>query len=190
MFLPIYRGWVIVASLAVCFATWFVIERTRLGAYLRAATENPALVQAFGINVPRMVTLTYGAGVGLAALAGVLAAPIYQVSPLMGSNIIIVVFAVVVIGGMGSILGAIVSGFALGRHRGADQGVLSRGVEHGHLRRSWRSCCWSSRPGCLAALVRCSGLQPSPETRLSCSGRAGLIGAGAGRAVLCSIRCS
>jgi branched-chain amino acid transport system permease protein len=114
MFLPIYRGWVIIASLAVCLLTWFVIERTRLGAYLRAATENPALVQAFGIDVPRLVTLTYGAGVGLAALAGVLAAPIYQVSPLMGSNIIIVVFAVVVIGGMGSILGAIVSGFGLG----------------------------------------------------------------------------
>jgi branched-chain amino acid transport system permease protein len=114
MFLPYYRAWVIIASLAVCLATWFVIERTRLGAYLRAATENPVLVQAFGINVPRMVTLTYGAGVALAALAGVMAAPIYQVSPLMGSNIIIVVFAVVVIGGMGSILGAIVSGFGLG----------------------------------------------------------------------------
>jgi branched-chain amino acid transport system permease protein len=114
MFLPYYRAWVIVASLAVCLATWYVIERTRLGAYLRAATENPVLVQAFGINVPRMVTLTYGAGVGLAALAGVMAAPIYQVSPLMGTNIIIVVFAVVVIGGMGSILGAIVSGFGLG----------------------------------------------------------------------------
>jgi len=114
MFLPNYRAWVIVASLAVCLATWFVIERTRLGAYLRAATENPVLVRAFGIDVPRMVTLTYGAGVALAALAGVMAAPIYQVSPLMGSNIIIVVFAVVVIGGMGSILGAIVSGFGLG----------------------------------------------------------------------------
>jgi branched-chain amino acid transport system permease protein len=114
MFLPIYRGWVILASLAVCFGTWFVIERTRLGSFLRAATENPTLVQAFGIDVPRMVMLTYGAGVGLAALAGVMAAPIYQVSPLMGSNIIIVVFAVVVIGGMGSILGAIISGFALG----------------------------------------------------------------------------
>jgi branched-chain amino acid transport system permease protein len=98
----------------VCLATWFVIERTWLGAYLRAATENPILVRAFGIDVPRMVTLTYGGGVALAALAGVMAAPIYQVSPLMGSNIIIVVFAVVVIGGMGSILGAIVSGFALG----------------------------------------------------------------------------
>jgi branched-chain amino acid transport system permease protein len=114
MFLPNYRAWVIVASLAVCLGTWFTIERTRLGAYLRAATENPVLVQAFGINVPRMITLTYGAGVALAALAGVMAAPIYQVSPLMGSNIIITVFAVVVIGGMGSILGAIVSGFSLG----------------------------------------------------------------------------
>jgi branched-chain amino acid transport system permease protein len=114
MFLPNYRAWVILFSLAVCLATWFVIERTRLGAYLRAATENPVLVRAFGIDVPRMVMLTYGGGAALAALAGVMAAPIYQVSPLMGSNIIIVVFAVVVIGGMGSILGAIVSGFALG----------------------------------------------------------------------------
>jgi len=114
MFLPYYRAWVIVASIVVCFGAWFVIERTRLGAYLRAATENPVLVQAFGINVPRLVTLTYGGGVALAALAGVLAAPIYQVRPQMGSDIIIVVFAVVVIGGMGSILGAIVSGFALG----------------------------------------------------------------------------
>jgi len=114
MFLPIYRAWVIVFSLGVCLATWYVIERTRLGSYLRAATENPALVQAFGINVPRMITLTYGFGVALAALAGVLAAPIYQVNPLMGADLIIVVFAVVVIGGMGSILGAIVTGFALG----------------------------------------------------------------------------
>jgi branched-chain amino acid transport system permease protein len=114
MFLPNYRAWVIVASAVVCFGTWFAIERTKLGAYLRAATENPALVQAFGINVPRLVTLTYGFGVALAALAGVMAAPIYQVSPLMGTNLIIVVFAVVVIGGMGSILGAIISGFALG----------------------------------------------------------------------------
>ena len=118
MFLPNYRAWVIVASLVVCLATWFVIERTKLGAYLRAATENPALVQAFGINVPRMVTLTYGFGVGLAALAGVMAAPIYQVSPLMGANLIIVVFAVVVIGGMGSILGSILTGFGLGVSRG------------------------------------------------------------------------
>jgi branched-chain amino acid transport system permease protein len=114
MFLPKYRAWVIVASLVICASTWYVIERTKLGAYLRAATENPSLVQAFGINVPRMITLTYGFGVGLAALAGVMAAPIYQVSPMMGADIIIVVFAVVVIGGMGSIMGAIVSGFGLG----------------------------------------------------------------------------
>ncbi|MCX8116160.1 MAG: branched-chain amino acid ABC transporter permease, partial [Burkholderiaceae bacterium] len=105
MFLPNYRAWVIVASLVICLATWFVIERTKLGSYLRAATENPQLVQAFGINVPRMITLTYGFGVALAALAGVMAAPIYQVSPQMGSDLIIVVFAVVVIGGMGSIMG-------------------------------------------------------------------------------------
>ena len=114
MFLPNYRVWVIVASLTVCIATWFVIERTRLGAYLRAATENPTLVRAFGINVPRMITLTYGFGVALAAFAGVMAAPIYNVSPQMGSELIIVVFAVVVIGGMGSILGAIITGFGLG----------------------------------------------------------------------------
>jgi branched-chain amino acid transport system permease protein len=114
MYLPVYRGWVIVASLVICLSTWFLIERTKLGAYLRAATENPALVQAFGVNVPRMITLTYGFGVGLAALAGVFAAPIYQVSPLMGADLIIVVFAVVVIGGMGSILGSILTGFALG----------------------------------------------------------------------------
>ena len=114
MFLPNYRAWVIVFSLTVCLATWYVIERTKLGSYLRAATENPTLVRAFGINVPRMVTLTYGFGVGLAALAGVLAAPIYQVNPLMGADLIIVVFAVVVIGGMGSIMGSIVTGFALG----------------------------------------------------------------------------
>ena len=114
MFLPKYRAWVIVASLVVCLATWFVIERTKLGSYLRAATENPGLVQAFGINVPRMITLTYGFGVALAALAGVMAAPIYQVSLQMGANLIIVVFAVVVIGGMGSIMGAILTGFGLG----------------------------------------------------------------------------
>jgi branched-chain amino acid transport system permease protein len=114
MFLPKYRAWVIVASLIVCFSAWYVIERTKLGSYLRAATENPALVQAFGVNVPRMVTLTYGFGVGLAALAGVMAAPIYQVNPQMGANQIIVVFAVVVIGGMGSILGSILTGFGLG----------------------------------------------------------------------------
>jgi branched-chain amino acid transport system permease protein len=114
MFLPNYRAWVIVASLVVCLGTWFVIEKTKLGAYLRAATENPALVQAFGINVPRMIMLTYGFGVALAAFAGVMAAPIYQVSPQMGADLIIVVFAVVVIGGMGSILGSVITGFALG----------------------------------------------------------------------------
>jgi branched-chain amino acid transport system permease protein len=114
MYLPNYRGWVIVASLAVCLATWFVIEKTKLGAYLRAATENPPLVQAFGINVPRMITLTYGFGVALAAFAGVMAAPIYSVNPLMGADLIIVVFAVVVIGGMGSIMGSILTGFGLG----------------------------------------------------------------------------
>jgi len=114
MFMPIYRGWVVVASLAVCIGTWLLIEKTRLGAYLRSATENATLVQAFGVNVPLLLTLTYGLGAALAALAGVLAAPIYQVSPLMGSNLIIVVFAVVVVGGMGSILGAIVTGYVLG----------------------------------------------------------------------------
>jgi branched-chain amino acid transport system permease protein len=114
MYLPIYRAWVVIFSLIVCIGTWYLIERTRLGAYLRAATENPTLVRAFGINVPRMITLTYGLGVGLAALAGVLSAPINQVRPLMGENVIIVVFAVVVIGGMGSIMGSIITGFALG----------------------------------------------------------------------------
>ncbi|MHA6691343.1 branched-chain amino acid ABC transporter permease [Devosia sp. A449] len=114
MFLPNYRGWVVFASVVVCFSTWFAIEKTRLGAYLRAATENPTLVGAFGINVPCMITLTYGFGVGLAALAGVLAAPIYSVNPNMGADLIIVVFAVVVIGGMGSIMGAILTGFGLG----------------------------------------------------------------------------
>ncbi len=114
MFLPKYRAWVIVASAVVCGATWYLIERTKLGSYLRAATENRTLVQAFGVNVPRMITLTYGFGVALAAFAGVMAAPIYQVNPQMGANMIIVVFAVVVIGGMGSILGAIITGFGLG----------------------------------------------------------------------------
>jgi len=114
MFLPNYRAWVVAFSVVVCFATWYGIERTRLGSYLRAATENPTIVRAFGINVPRMITLTYGFGVGLAALAGVMAAPIYNVSLQMGSDLIIVVFAVVVIGGMGSIMGAIITGFVLG----------------------------------------------------------------------------
>jgi len=114
MILPNYRGFVVVASLVICMGTWYVIERTRLGAYLRAGTENPALVQAFGINVPLMVMLTYAAGAGLAAMAGVLAAPVIQITPLMGSSLIIVVFAVVVIGGMGSILGSIITGLVLG----------------------------------------------------------------------------
>lgn len=114
MFLPNYRGWVVIASLVVCLATWFMIEKTKLGAYLRAATENPTLTQAFGINVPLLVTLTYGFGVALAAFAGVLAAPIYSVNPNMGADLIITVFAVVVIGGMGSILGSIITGFSLG----------------------------------------------------------------------------
>ncbi|SNS13078.1 amino acid/amide ABC transporter membrane protein 1, HAAT family [Noviherbaspirillum humi] len=114
MIMPKYRAWVVLASIVVCLLTWFVIEKTKLGAYLRAGTENPKLVEAFGINVPLMVTLTYGFGVALAAFAGVLAAPVVQISPLMGSNLIIVVFAVVVIGGMGSILGSILSGLGLG----------------------------------------------------------------------------
>jgi len=114
MFMPVYRGWVVLVAVVMCLATWLVIEKTKIGSYLRAATENPALVQAFGVNVPRMMTLTYGAGVALAAFAGVLAAPIYSVNPQMGSNLIIIVFAVVVIGGMGSILGSVVTGFGLG----------------------------------------------------------------------------
>jgi len=118
MFLPYYRAWVVVVSLAVCLATWLLIEKTRLGSYLRAATENPDVVRAFGINVPVLLTLTYAFGAGLAALAGVMAAPIYQVSPLMGSNLVILVFAVVVIGGMGSIMGSILTGFSLGAIEG------------------------------------------------------------------------
>ena len=128
MFLPNYRAWVVGASLVICIGTWFVIERTKLGSYLRAATENPALVQAFGINVPRMITLTYGFGVALAALAGVMAAPIYQVSPQMGSDLIVVVFAVVVIGGLGSISGTIVTGFALGFIEGLTKVVYPQGA--------------------------------------------------------------
>lgn len=118
MFLPKYRAWVVLASLVICLGTWLLIEKTRLGSYLRAATENPTLVRAFGINVPLLLTFTYGLGAGLAGLAGIMAAPIYQVSPLMGSNMIIVVFAVVVVGGMGSILGAIVTGYMLGIFEG------------------------------------------------------------------------
>ena len=114
MIMPNYRAWVVVASITVCIATWYVIEKTKLGAYLRAGTENPRLVEAFGVNVPLMITLTYAFGAGLAAFAGVLAAQVYQVSPLMGQNLIIVVFAVVVIGGMGSIMGSILTGLGLG----------------------------------------------------------------------------
>jgi branched-chain amino acid transport system permease protein len=129
MILPNYRAWVVGASLTVCLATWFVIEKTRLGAYLRAGTENPRLVEAFGVNVPRMVTLTYGFGVALAGLAGVLAAPVINVTPLMGSNLIIVVFAVVVIGGMGSILGSVVTGLALGVIEGLTRVYYPEGSE-------------------------------------------------------------
>jgi len=118
MFLPVYRGWAVIASLVVCLGTWLLIEKTKLGSYLRAATENPTLVQAFGVNVPLLLTLTYGIGAALAGLAGIMAAPVYQVSPLMGSNLIIIVFAVVVVGGMGSILGAIVTGYLLGLAEG------------------------------------------------------------------------
>jgi branched-chain amino acid transport system permease protein len=118
MFLPNYRGWVVLASLVVCLGAWLAIEKTRLGAYLRASTENPSLVQAFGVNVPLLLTLTYGLGAGLAGFAGILAAPVYQVSPLMGSDLIIIVFAVVVVGGMGSILGAIATGYVLGLAEG------------------------------------------------------------------------
>ncbi|HYV46665.1 MAG TPA: branched-chain amino acid ABC transporter permease [Myxococcaceae bacterium] len=127
MVLPYYRAWVVVFSVAVCAVVWFQIERTRLGALLRAATENPTLVRAFGVNVPRMITLTYGLGVALAAVAGVLAAPIYPVRPMMGAEQIIVVFAVVVIGGMGSIFGSIVSGFALGLVEGVTKVVYPQG---------------------------------------------------------------
>jgi len=153
MFLPNYRGWVVVFSLAVCLTTWFVIERTKLGSYLRAATENPALVRAFGINVPRMITLTYGFGVALAALAGVMAAPIYNVSPQMGANLIIVVFAVVVIGGMGSIMGAIVTGFIqhgnIHHHGDRAFDTASRPVRKERL-----ACSASPRR---AAIRRCAG---------------------------------
>lgn len=128
MVLPVYRGWVVGASAVLCLGTWAAIEKTRLGALLRAATENPRLVQAFGVNVPRLVTATYGFGVALAALAGVLAAPIYSVNPMMGSNLIITVFAVVVIGGMGSILGAIVSGFLLGLVEGLTKVFFPQGA--------------------------------------------------------------
>jgi len=140
MMLPNYRAWVVFASLVVCLATWFVIEKTRLGAYLRAGTENPKMVEAFGINVPLMVTLTYGFGVALAGFAGVLAAPVLQVSPLMGSNLIVVVFAVVVIGGMGSILGSIVTGLGLGVLEGLTK-VFIRSCRRLSCSSSWQSYC-------------------------------------------------
>jgi branched-chain amino acid transport system permease protein len=134
MILPNYRAWVVVASLAVCMGTWFVIEKTKLGAYLRAGTENPRLVQAFGVNVPLLVMLTYGFGVALAAFAGVLAAPVLQVSPLMGSNLIIVVFAVVVIGGMGSIGGSILTGLGLGVIEGLTKVFWAEASSHRGVR--------------------------------------------------------
>jgi len=127
-FLPKYRVWVILAGLAVCLVTWYFIEKTKLGAYLRAANENTPLVRTFGINVPRMLTLTYALGVGLAGFSGVMAAPIYQVSPLMGSNLMIIVFAVVVIGGMGSIMGSIITGFALGAIEGLTRVIYPEGA--------------------------------------------------------------
>ena len=176
MFLPSYRGWVVVVSLILCLATWFLIEKTQLGAYLRAATENPALVQAFGINVPRMVTLTYGFGVGLAALAGVLAAPIYSVNPLMGANLIIVVFAVVVIGGMGSIMGSILTGFGARRDRGPDQGVLPGGLQHRHLRHHG-----DRADAAAAGPVRNAEVRPSVSAdrpvQVQIVGHAGVLGA-------------
>jgi len=128
MFLPNYRGWVVLASFVICMTTWLVIEKTKLGAYLRAATENPTLLQAFGVNVPRLITFTYGFGVALAGLAGVLAAPIYSVNPNMGADLIIVVFAVVVIGGMGSILGSIITGFMLGLAEGLTKVFYPQGA--------------------------------------------------------------
>jgi len=127
MFLPNYRAWVVVASIVVCLGTWFMIEKTRLGAYLRAATENPTLVGAFGVNVPLMIMMTYGFGVALAGFAGVLAAPIYSVNPIMGEQLIIVVFAVVVIGGMGSIMGAIITGYVLGIVEGLTRVIYPEG---------------------------------------------------------------
>jgi branched-chain amino acid transport system permease protein len=143
MFLPNYRAWVVVASVIVCFGTWFMIEKTKLGAYLRAATENPTMVGAFGINVPRLITLTYGFGVGLAALAGVLAAPIYSVNPNMGADLIIVVFAVVVIGGMVPFL----PDLALASSRVWRASFIPR-ARPSSSSSSWLSCCWSNRPDC------------------------------------------
>jgi branched-chain amino acid transport system permease protein len=127
MFMPYYRGWVVIASCVICLLTWFIIEKTKLGAYLRAATENPTLVEAFGINVPLLIALTYGLGVALAAFGGVLAAPIYSVNPAMGTDLVIVLFAVVVIGGMGSIIGSVITGFAIGFIEGLTKVVYPEG---------------------------------------------------------------
>ena len=172
MVLPMYRAWVILASLVVCFTTWFVIERTRLGATLRAATENAPLVQAFGVNVPLLVAATYGGGVALAALAGVLAAPVVLVNSQMGSSLVIVVFAVVVIGGMGSILGSIVSGLALGRGRGLHQGDLSRGLEHRRVRDHGAGADAAARRPVRAGIGACaappSSMRCSPCARCAC----------------------
>ena len=196
MFLPNYRAWVVVASLVVCLGTWFVIEKTRLGAYLRAATENPTLVGAFGINVPRLITLTYGFGVALAAFAGVLAAPIYSVNPNMGADLIIVVFAVVVIGGMGSILGAIVTGFGLGIVEGLTKVFYPEGSADGDLRHHGDRAAGEARRACSGG-PRDDRRRPTPRRRhagadrrrSACRGitwrsSPALLVAAAGRAVL------
>ena len=172
----------VVASLVVCFGTWFLIEKTRLGAYLRAATENPTLVGAFGINVPRLITLTYGFGVALAAFAGVLAAPIYSVNPNMGADLIIVVFAVVVIGGMGSILGAILTGFGLGIVEGLTQGLLPGGLGGGDLRHHGaRAAGQARRP------VRKDGLMAAADRASDIAVPVATAGARHARAITCCI---
>ena len=157
MFMPIYRGWVVLAAVVVCFATWALIEKTSLGARLRAATENPALVRAFGVDVPKLITLTYAGGVALAAFAGVLAAPIYSVNPGMGSNFINTVFAVVVIGGMGSIMGSILTGFGLGVVEGLTKVFYPTGVGDGGVRRHG-----DRAPGQTPRPVRKGGLRWRP----------------------------
>ena len=154
MFLPWYRGWAVLVSLALCLLVWALMEKTRIGAMLRAATENPVVVRSFGINVPLLITLTYALGVALASVAGVIAAPIYQVSPMMGSNLVVVVFAVVVIGGMGSIMGAIVSGFGLGVIEGLTKVFYPRPPTW-RSSSSWCWCCCASRRACSASPCRC-----------------------------------
>ncbi len=188
MFLPWYRAWVVVLSLVVCLGTWFMIEKTQLGSYLRAATERPDLVQAFGINVPRMITLTYGFGVGLAALAGVLAAPIYSVNPIMGANLIIVVFAVVVIGGMGSIMGSIVTGFGLGVIEGLTKVFYPGGLQHRHLHHHGDRADAPAPGPVRNAEVRCRD-RPRQEN-LGHAGIRSARGAGAVGAARSSILCS